>query len=51
MALSLGYVSKLYENLSIGRRSVFFDSFADDVQWTVMGHTRWLVYITVKLTF
>jgi uncharacterized protein len=37
MALSLGYVTKLYKNLSTGRQNVFFDSVADDVQWMVMG--------------
>jgi ketosteroid isomerase-like protein len=37
MALTPDYVTKLYENLSTGRQRVFFDSVADDVQWTVMG--------------
>ena len=37
MALTLDYVTKLYENLSNERQRVFFDSVADDVQWTVMG--------------
>src|SRR2546428_6955477 len=37
MALTVDYVAKLYENLSTGKESIFFDSVADDVQWTVMG--------------
>jgi ketosteroid isomerase-like protein len=37
MALTPDYVAKLYENFSTGRESTFFDSVADDVQWTVMG--------------
>jgi uncharacterized protein len=37
MALTVDYVAKLYENLSTGKESVFFDSVADDVHWTVMG--------------
>ena len=37
MALTVDYVAKLYENLSTGKTSVFFDSVADDVHWTVMG--------------
>ncbi len=37
MALTLDSVAKLYENLSNERQRVFFDSVADDVQWTVMG--------------
>jgi len=30
-------IANLYENLSTGKESVFFDSVADDVHWTVMG--------------
>ena len=37
MALSVDYVAKLYENFSTGKESVFFDSIADNVDWTVMG--------------
>ena len=37
MALTVDYVAKLYENLSTGKESIFFDSVADDVHWMVMG--------------
>ncbi|MGB8935833.1 MAG: nuclear transport factor 2 family protein [Candidatus Nitrosopolaris sp.] len=37
MALTVDYVTKLFENLSTGKTSVFFDSVIDDVHWTVMG--------------
>jgi ketosteroid isomerase-like protein len=36
MARTVDYVAKLYENLSSGKTSAFFDSVADDVYWTVM---------------
>jgi ketosteroid isomerase-like protein len=31
------YVDKLFRNLATGKSGVFFDSVADDVQWTVTG--------------
>ena len=37
MALTLEYVAKLFENLSIKKTNIFFDSVTDDVDWTVMG--------------
>jgi uncharacterized protein len=37
MALTLEYVAKLFENLSIKKTNIFFDSVTDDVHWTVMG--------------
>ena len=37
MSLTVEYVRKLFENLSTGNTSAFFDSVADDVHWTVMG--------------
>ena len=37
MALTLEYVAKLFENLSITKTNIFFDSVTDDVHWTVMG--------------
>ena len=36
MARTVDYVAKLYENLSSGKTSAFFDNVADDVYWTVM---------------
>ncbi len=37
MAPTVDYVAKLFDNLSTGKISVFFDSVADEVHWTVMG--------------
>jgi uncharacterized protein len=37
MTLTRDYVAKLFENLSNGETSVFFDSIIDDVHWAVMG--------------
>ena len=37
MALTLEYVTKLFENLETGKNNIFFDSVADDVHWTLMG--------------
>ncbi|MFZ0510976.1 MAG: nuclear transport factor 2 family protein [Candidatus Nitrosopolaris sp.] len=37
MPLTVEYVRKLFENLSTGNASAFFDSVANGVHWTVMG--------------
>ena len=37
MALTLDYVTRLFENLSNGKTNAFFDRVVDDVHWTVMG--------------
>jgi uncharacterized protein len=37
MSLTIEYVNQLFENLSTGKASAFFDNVADDVHWTVMG--------------
>ena len=37
MSLTIEYVNRLFENLSTGNASAFFDNVADDVHWTVMG--------------
>src|SRR5215467_9946848 len=37
MSLTIEYVNRLFENLSTGNGSAFFDNVADDVYWTVMG--------------
>jgi ketosteroid isomerase-like protein len=37
MTLTLEYVSNLFENLSNGKRDLFFDNVIEDVHWTVMG--------------
>ena len=37
MSLTIEYVNRLFENLSTGNGSAFFDNVADDVHWTVMG--------------
>jgi ketosteroid isomerase-like protein len=37
MSLTIEYVNRLFENLSTGKASTFFDNVADDVHWTVMG--------------
>ena len=37
MSVTPEYVDKLFRNLSMGKSSVFFDSVADDVHWTVTG--------------
>jgi len=37
MSLAIEYVNRLFENLSTGNASAFFDNVADDVHWTVMG--------------
>jgi uncharacterized protein len=37
MSLTIEYVNRLFENLSIGNGSAFFDNVADNVHWTVMG--------------
>ncbi|HYV52564.1 MAG TPA: hypothetical protein VE971_04650 [Candidatus Eisenbacteria bacterium] len=35
MFLTIEYINRLFENLSTGNRSAFFDNVADDVHWTV----------------
>ena len=37
MSLTIEYVNRLFENLSTGNASTFFDNVADDVHWIVMG--------------
>ena len=37
MSLTIEYVNRLFENLSTGNGSAFFDNVADDGHWTVMG--------------
>jgi ketosteroid isomerase-like protein len=37
MSPTIEYVNRLFENLSTGNGSAFFDNVADDVHWTVMG--------------
>jgi uncharacterized protein len=37
MSLAIEYVNRLFENLSTGNASAFFDNVVDDVHWTVMG--------------
>jgi ketosteroid isomerase-like protein len=37
MSLTIEYVNRLFEKLSTGNASAFFDNVADDVHWTVMG--------------
>ena len=37
MALTVDYVTRLFENLSNGKTNAFFDRVVDDVHWTVMG--------------
>ena len=37
MSLTIEYVNRLFEILSTGNASAFFDNVADDVHWTVMG--------------
>jgi ketosteroid isomerase-like protein len=37
MSLTIEYVNSLFENLSTGNGSAFFDKVVDDVYWTVMG--------------
>jgi uncharacterized protein len=37
MSLTIEYVNRLFDNLSTGKASTFFDNVADDVHWTVMG--------------
>ena len=37
MSLTIEYVNRLFDNLSAGNASSFFDNVADDVHWTVMG--------------
>jgi uncharacterized protein len=37
MSLTIEHVNRLFENLSTGNASAFFDNVADDVHWTVMG--------------
>jgi uncharacterized protein len=37
MALTLDYVTRLFENLSNGKTNTFFDRIVDDVHWTVIG--------------
>ena len=37
MSLTIEYVNQLFEKLSTGNASAFFDNVADDVHWTVMG--------------
>jgi hypothetical protein len=51
MTLTRDYVAKLFENLSNGETSVFFDSIIDDVHWTVMEHVRLLMYTTENQIF
>src|SRR5215831_7757745 len=34
--LTIEYINRLFENLSTGNESAFFDNVADDVHWTVM---------------
>jgi uncharacterized protein len=37
MFLTIEYVNRLFEDLSTGNESAFFDNVADAVHWTVMG--------------
>jgi hypothetical protein len=37
MSITIEYVNRLFENLSTGNTTAFFDNVADDVHWTVMG--------------
>lgn len=37
MPLTIEYVENLFRNLSTGNSRIFFESVADDVQWTVTG--------------
>jgi uncharacterized protein len=37
MSLTVDYVTNLFESLSTGNASSFFDSVADNAHWTVMG--------------
>jgi len=37
MSLTMEYVNRLFENLSTGKTTAFFQNVADDVHWTVMG--------------
>ena len=37
MPLTLDYVTNLFENLSNGKRDVFFENVIEDMHWTVMG--------------
>jgi uncharacterized protein len=37
MSLTIEYVNRLFNNLSTGNASSFFDNVAADVHWTVMG--------------
>jgi uncharacterized protein len=37
MSLTIEYVNRLFEKLSTGNASAFFDNVADGVHWTVMG--------------
>ena len=37
MSITIEYVNRLFENLSTGNATTFFENVADDVHWTVMG--------------
>ena len=37
MSPTIEFVNRLFDNLSTGNASSFFDNVADDVHWTVMG--------------
>jgi len=37
LSLTIDYVDNLFRNLATGSSRVFFESVADDVQWTVTG--------------
>jgi len=37
MSLTIEYFNRLFENLSTGMASAFFQNLTDDVHWTVMG--------------